>query len=61
MERTGFMTAADVVKAIGVSNAQAYKMIKNLNKELESKGYIVIRGKVSKQYFYERVYCGKES
>ena len=36
--------------------AYAYKLIKRLNSELEAKGFVTIRGKVSREYFQERVY-----
>ena len=39
-----------------MSEAYAYKLIKQLNKELEGKGFITIRGRVSRQYFEERIY-----
>ena len=39
-----------------MSEAYAYKLIKQLNEELQGKGFITIRGRVSKQYFEERIY-----
>ena len=32
-----------------------YKLMRQINSELEKKGYIVIRGKVSRKYFEERI------
>ena len=58
-EKTLFITAAKVSAMMGVSKAYAYRIIKKLNDELESKGYLVIAGKTSLKYFYERIY-GKE-
>lgn len=54
-----FITAAEVSALMGVSKAYAYRIIKKLNNELESKGYLVIAGKTSLKYFNERIY-GKE-
>lgn len=54
-----FMTAQDIVEVTGMSEAYAYKLIKKLNIELEQKGYITIKGRVSKDYFEERVYGTK--
>ncbi len=54
-----FITAAEVSALMGVSKAYAYRIIKQLNNELESKGYLVIAGKTSLKYFNERIY-GKE-
>ena len=51
-----FMTADDIVEITGMSIAYAYKLIKQLNGELEKKGYITIKGRVSRDYFEERLY-----
>lgn len=32
------------------------QVMRQINSELEKKGYIVIRGKVSRKYFEERIY-----
>lgn len=58
-ENNLFITAAEVSALMGVSKAYAYRIIKKLNDELESKGYLVIAGKTSLKYFNERIY-GKE-
>lgn len=42
-----YLTAEEVAEILGVSKAYAYKVIRNLNDELEIKGYVVISGKVS--------------
>ncbi|MGL4902371.1 hypothetical protein [Cetobacterium sp.] len=44
----------DVVTLLSISRTKAYKIIKQLNTELESKGFITIRGKVPIRYFKER-------
>lgn len=51
-----FMSAEDIAKITGMSEQYAYKLIKQLNRELEQKGYFTIRGRNSKQYFEERFY-----
>ena len=56
MNECQFYTAMEVARLLGVSKGHAYKIVKNLNNELKSKGFIVIAGKVSKQYFNERCY-----
>lgn len=55
-----FMSAAEISTITGMSEAYAYKIIKQLNKELEEKGFMTIRGRVSKDYFQERIYGTKE-
>ncbi len=54
-----FLNAKDIIDLTGMSEAYAYKLIKKLNTELEQKGYITIRGKVSRDYFEERIYGTK--
>lgn len=46
----------DVMQILGISRSAAYKLMRQINSELEKKGYIVIRGKVSRKYFEERIY-----
>jgi len=54
---TGIFIGADEIReTLGVSRTYAYKLIKQLNDELASKGYLVIQGKTSRQYFSERFY-----
>ena len=53
-----FIKAAEICELMEVSPSFAYKVIKDLNKELTDKGYLVVSGKVSRKYFYER-YFGK--
>lgn len=55
-EQSNFLKANDVMKILGVAQTKAYKIIKQLNKELEEKGYITLSGKVSKKYFFEKYY-----
>ncbi len=46
----------DIAAALGMSESTAYKIIRQLNEELEKAGYITVRGKVSRAYFEERTY-----
>ncbi|MBE6919682.1 MAG: hypothetical protein E7469_08375, partial [Ruminococcaceae bacterium] len=41
---------------LGISRAEAYRIIKKLNSELAEKGYIVISGRVSRRYLEEQIY-----
>lgn len=50
-----YYTAEDVQKLLGIGSSKAYNIIKQLNDELKSKGFITVAGKVSKKYFRERV------
>lgn len=51
-----FLNVRDIMKLFGVSQAYAYRLIVDLNKSLEDKGYRVIKGKVPKQFVYENFY-----
>ena len=51
-----FLEVGDVMRILGISSSAAYKLMRQINSELEKKGYIVIRGKVSRKYFEERIY-----
>ena len=51
-----FMRANEVAEELGVSVAYAYKLIRELNVELQKQGYITINGRVSRKYFTEKLY-----
>lgn len=56
MTNKRFITAKDVVEELGVSTSYAYKLIQKLNAEREADGFVIIKGRVSRQYFDERIY-----
>lgn len=56
MDNRIFYDADEVSNMLDVSLGQAYKIIRKLNDELKARGYIVIAGKVSKQFFNEKYY-----
>lgn len=49
-----FYSAEDISNMLDVSLTYSYRLIKKLNKELEEKGKITVRGKVSKRYFDDK-------
>ena len=55
-EKAVMLGAEEVSEALGISKNKAYEVMRQLNAELEKKGFITFTGKVSKKYFYERVY-----
>lgn len=55
---TTFMKVQDVADELGISKSYAYKIVQKLNAELAEKGYMVISGRVNKQYFTERTCYG---
>ena len=58
MESASFMKVDEVAQELGISKSYAYKIVQKLNAELAEKGYMVISGRVNKQYFLERVCYG---
>ncbi len=56
-----FMSAMEVAEELGVSKAYAYKVVRELNEELRSKGFQTVSGRINRIYFKERFYlAGKE-
>lgn len=51
-----YITAQEVAEALGVSLGKAYAIIRQLNAELDAKGYITVAGKVSRVFFKEKCY-----
>ena len=56
-----FIRVDEVAAELDVSKPYAYKLIRQLNEELKSKGYLTIAGRVNRQYFLEHLYGGKET
>ena len=56
MEKQLFVTAETIVKDFGVSKGYAYRMIRQMNAELKTKGYLTVAGRVSKAYYLEKIY-----
>lgn len=56
MENKAFITADEVARELNISKAFAYKIVRQMNDELNKKGYITIAGRVSRQYFSEKFY-----
>ena len=56
MSEKRYYTALEVGKMIGVGRTSAYSIVKKLNKELSDKGYLVVDGKISKDYFESKYF-----
>jgi len=48
--------ARDIVELLGISESKAYDCIRRMNEDLESQGYLIIRGKVPIEYFKTKFY-----
>lgn len=51
-----FLNASDVSEYMSISIPMAYKIIRRLNDELNAQGYLTVSGKISRQYFEQKVY-----
>ena len=51
-----FIKADEVTRLLGVSQSEAYRIIKRLNEEMAAKGYIVVNGRVNRKYLEEQIY-----
>ena len=57
-----YVTAEEAAVMLGVSTGYAYKIIRQLNDELQEQGYLTIHGKIDSSYFQKRFFpsFGKE-
>ncbi len=56
-----FISAKQVARELEVSDSFAYRLVRKLNDELEKQGFVVVKGKISRKYFEERVYGMSET
>lgn len=56
-----FISAKEVARELEVSDSFAYRLVRKLNDELEKQGFVVVKGKISREYFEERVYGMSET
>ena len=53
-----YYTASEVAEMIGVGRTTSYGIIKKLNQELAKQGYLVVDGKLPKDYFDAKYFGG---
>ena len=51
-----FIKVNEVAEELEISKPYAYKLIQKMNNELREKGFITISGRVSRQYYEEKLY-----
>ena len=54
MTNRTFMTVEEVAAELGVSKSYAYKIVKQLNEELQKLGYLTVAGRVNTNYFRKK-------
>lgn len=60
MRKTNYMmTVEDVMEELNISKPAAYRIIRQLNSELQMAGYIIVRAKIPRTYWNERFYTKK--
>lgn len=58
MEKKKYINAQELSDMLGISISRAYRVIRMLNEELETKGFLVIAGRVPTKYFEQRWFTG---
>jgi len=53
-----YYTADEIGQMIGVGRTKSYRIVRQLNTELEAKGYLTVGGKVPKEFFNEKYFGG---
>ena len=51
-----YYTAVEIQEMLGISKGLAYKILREMNKELKERGFIVVPGRIPKAYFEEHYY-----
>lgn len=51
-----FLNVRDVCELMECSQSKAYCIIRQLNEELDKKGFLTMAGKVNTRYFFDRFY-----
>ena len=54
MDKAMLIDVKRVMELLSVPKTRAYEVIKLLNKELEERGFLVVRGRVPEKYLRER-------
>ncbi len=56
MKSNYMMSAEDVANELGISKGHAYKVIRQLNEELEKSGFIIVAGKAPRAFWEKKFY-----
>ena len=54
-DKMKMLDVQQVKETLKVSKSKAYEIIRTLNRELEDKGYLIVRGKIREDYLFERM------
>lgn len=51
-----YLTAAEVAEIVGVSIGKSYQLIRTMNAELQTEGYLTVSGKIPVAFFKKKYY-----
>lgn len=51
-----YITAQEIAEVMGIGKSKAYQIVRDMNRELKSMGYITVAGKCPLQYFKKKFY-----
>ena len=54
--KEGITSTSQIAEELGVSQSYAYKLVRQLNKELAETGCIIIPGRIDRKFFHEKLY-----
>lgn len=57
VEEPVMINADEIAATLLVSKQQAYKLIREWNKELKANGKLTLRGRVNREYFKQKISC----
>lgn len=49
------LTAEDVATILNIPKSRAYTIIREMNAELKKKGKLILRGRINRTYFMEKI------
>jgi len=55
MESKNFMTVDEVAQELNVSKSYAYKVVRELNAEMQKLGYLTVTGRVNTSFFRKKL------
>ena len=54
MKEQIFITVSEAADMLGISKSHAYKIVRDLNRDMKAMGYLTIAGRINKSYFLEK-------
>lgn len=51
-----YVKVEEVMELCNCSESHAYRIMRELNEELQKKGYVTVAGRISRKYLMERLY-----